>query len=360
MHAGQETPMSGRETTLTEVIMQEQRRFPEATGDFTALLNYVRLACKRISFIIGRGALGSPDADGAARQPVDAVAGDVFLRTNEYGGHLAALASEDMEEPYLVPERFQRGRYLLAFHPLDGAANVDVNVPAGSIFSVLRRPEGAEAPDARAFLQPGTQQVCAGYALYGPATLLVLTLGRGVHGFTLDRGFGEFLLTHADLAIPPEASELAVDTSNERFWEPPVERYVRECVAGRSGPRGTDFRLRWITSPVAEVHRVLLRGGLFMCPRAPADAAQPAGLRLVCAANPMAMLVEQAGGAASTGRGRVLDVQPAALHQRVPVILGSRTEVERIERYHREHDAGLDRPFESPLFRERSLFVQSS
>ncbi len=358
--------MEGRETTLTEFIMQEQRRFPEATGDFTALLNYVRLACKRISFIVGRGALGnalgsagSVNVQGETQMKLDLLANDVFLRTNEYGGHLAALASEEMDAPYLVPERYPRGRYLLAFDPLDGSSNVDVNVSVGSIFSVLRCPDEVDVPDERAFLQPGTRQLCAGYAIYGPSTMLVLTVGRGVHGFTLDRGFGEFILTHPDLAIPPETREFAVNTSNERFWEPPVQRYVAECVAGRSGPRGADFNMRWIASLVAEVHRVLIRGGLFMYPRDAKDPAKPGRLRLVYEANPMAMIVEQAGGAASTGRERLLEVQPESLHARVPVILGSRDEVERIERYHREHDAGLDRPFESPLFRERSLYVGS-
>jgi fructose-1,6-bisphosphatase len=357
--------MEGRETTLTEFIMQEQRRFPEASGDFTALLNYVRLACKRISFIVGRGALGgalgaagSVNVQGETQMNLDLAANDVFLRTNEYGGHLAAMASEEMDQPYLVPERYPRGRYLLAFDPLDGSSNIDVNVSVGSIFSVLRCPDGVEVPDERAFLQPGTRQLCAGYAIYGPSTMLVLTVGRGVHGFTLDRGFGEFVLTHPDLAIPAETREFAINTSNERFWEPPVRRYVSECVAGRTGPRGADFNMRWIASLVAEVHRVLIRGGLFMYPRDTKDPAKPGRLRLVYEANPMAMIVEQAGGAASTGRGRLLEVAPESLHQRVPVILGSRDEVERIERYHQEHDAGLDLPFESPLFRERSLFAQ--
>ena len=204
------------------------------------------------------------NVQGETQMKLDLLANDVFLRTNEYGGHLAALASEEMEAPYLVPERYPRGRYLLAFDPLDGSSNVDVNVSVGSIFSVLRCPDGVDVPDERAFLQPGTRQLCAGYAIYGPSTMLVLTVGRGVHGFTLDRGFGEFILTHPDLAIPPETREFAVNTSNERFWEPPVQRYVAECVAGRSGPRGADFNMRWIASLVAEVHRVLMRGGLCM------------------------------------------------------------------------------------------------
>jgi fructose-1,6-bisphosphatase I/sedoheptulose-1,7-bisphosphatase/fructose-1,6-bisphosphatase I len=358
--------MVAREKTLTEFIMEEQRRAPLATGDFTALLNHIRLACKRISFMVGRGALGGAlgDADatnvqGERQAKLDVGTNDVFLRTLEYGGHLAGMVSEEMDEPYQIPEAYPRGRYLLAFDPLDGSSNIDVNVSVGSIFSVLRAPEGVARPVMRDFLQLGTKQLCAGYAIYGPTTMLVLTLGRGVHGFTLDRGFGEFIHTHASLRIPEDTREFAINTSNERFWEPPVKRYVAECVAGRTGPRGADFNMRWIASLVAEVHRILVRGGLFMYPKDTKDPAKPGRLRLLYEANPMAMIVEQAGGAASTGRGRIMEVQPTELHQRVPVILGSKNEVERIERYHQEHEAGLDQPYTSPLFRERSLFVRT-
>jgi fructose-1,6-bisphosphatase len=207
------------------------------------------------------------------------------------------------------------------------------------------------------FLQPGSAQLCAGYAIYGPTTMLVLTLGRGVHAFTLDRGFGEFILTHSNLRIPEETSEFAINASNERFWEPPVRRYVAECLAGRGGPREKDFNMRWIASLVAEVHRILMRGGLFMYPRDSKDPAREGRLRLLYEGNPMAMIIEQAGGAASTGHQRILDLTPRELHQRVPVLLGAKAEVERVVRYHAEHAAGLDRPFTSPLFNERSLFT---
>lgn len=356
--------MADREQTLTEFIIQEQRRFPHATGEYTALLNYIRLACKRISFLIGRGALGgvlgstgAVNVQGETQARLDVIANDIFLRTSEYGGHLAAMVSEEMDGPYTIPPEYPRGKYLLAFDPLDGSSNVDVNVSVGSIFSVLRAPDHARDPAATDFLQPGTQQLCAGYAIYGPTTMMVLTLGRGVHGFTLDRGMGEFILTHSDLRIPEAASEFAINASNDRFWEPPVKRYVAECLAGRGGPREKDFNMRWIASLVAEVHRILVRGGLFMYPRDSKDPARAGRLRLLYEGNPMAMLVEQAGGAASTGTGRILEVVPADLHQRVPVILGSRDEVARIERYHAEHEQGLDRPFTSPLFNERSLFM---
>jgi fructose-1,6-bisphosphatase I / sedoheptulose-1,7-bisphosphatase len=316
--------------------------------------------------MVGRGALdgalgeaGATNVQGERQAKLDVGANEVFLRTLEYGGHLAGMVSEEMAEPYPIPDAFPRGRYLLAFDPLDGSSNIDVNVSVGSIFSVLRAPPGVDRPQARDFLQPGTQQVCAGYAIYGPTTMLVLTVGRGTHGFTLDRGFGEFILTHPGMRIPEDTREFAINTSNERFWEPPVRRYVAECVAGRSGPRNADFNMRWIASLVAEVHRILVRGGLFMYPKDTKDPAKPGRLRLLYEANPMAMIVEQAGGAASTGRGRLLEAQPAELHERVPVILGSKNEVERIERYHQEHAAGLDQPYTSPLFRERSLFVPS-
>ena len=353
------------ETTLTEFIIGEQRRVAHATGGFTALLNDICLGCKRIACLVSNGRLagvhgraGAQNVQGEQQVKLDVLSNDIFLRTNEWGGHLAGMASEELEHPYAIPTQYPRGRYLLLFDPLDGSSNVDVNVSVGSIFSVLRCPEGVTDPVERDFLQPGVAQVCAGYAIYGPTTMLVLTLGRGVHGFTLDREIGEFRLTHPDMSIPQDASEFAINTTNERFWEPPVKRYVAECLAGRSGSLGRDFNMRWIASLVAEVHRILVRGGLFMVPRDTRDPAMPGRLRLLYEANPMAMLCEQAGGAASTGRERILDVAPATLHQRVAVILGSRNEVARIEQYHHEHDQGLDQPYTSPLFGTRSLFSQ--
>ena len=347
-------------------MIEEQRRFPEAHGDFTALLNHVRLACKRISFIVGRGALAGAhgyanavNVQGETQMKLDVMSNDIFLRTSEYGGHLAGIVSEELEDPFQIPDEFPRGKYLLAFDPLDGSSNIDINAPVGSIFSVLKAPHGTDAPTKADFLQPGAQQLCAGYAIYGATTMLVFTVGRGVHGFTLDRGFGEFILTHPNMRIPDEASEFAINASNERFWEPPVKRYVVECLAGKGGLRAKDFNMRWIASLVAEVHRILIRGGLFMYPKDTKDPSKPGRLRLLYEANPMAMIVEQAGGAASTGRGRILDLQPTDIHERVPLILGCRAEVERLEHYHHEHEQGLDRIYSSPLFKERSLFIQN-
>jgi len=300
--------VNGRETTLTEFIIGEQRTFPHATGDFTALVNDIRLACKRIANIVGKGALagalgtaGTTNVQGEEQAKLDIAANEIFLRTNEWGGHLAGMVSEEMDEPYPIPAEFPRGRYLLSFDPLDGSSNIDVNVSVGSIFSVLLCPEDVGEPDARAFLQAGSRQVCAGYAIYGPTTMLVLTFGRGTHGFTLDREIGEFILTHPDLKVPEETSEFAINSSNSRFWEPAVERYVDECLAGRSGPRGKDFNMRWIASLVAEAHRILMRGGVFLYPRDDREHGREGKLRLLYEANPIAFVIEQAGGRARTG-----------------------------------------------------------
>jgi fructose-1,6-bisphosphatase len=357
---------SGR-TTFNRFIIEEQRRSPGATGEFSTLLNDVAGACKAIALAVSRGALvdapgvsGETNIQGEEQKPLDVLANRIMFDHCEWGGHLAGMVSEELADVYRIPARYPRGKYLLAFDPLDGSSNIDVNISVGTIFSVLRAPEEISEPSADHFLQPGTRQICAGYAIHGPVSMLVLTFGRGVHGFTLDRDIGEFVLTHPGLTIPEETREFAINASNERFWEPPVRRYVSECLAGRNGPRGSDFNMRWIASLVAEVHRILMRGGLFMYPRDTKDPAKPGRLRLLYEANPMAMIVEQAGGAAITGLERILDLAPTRLHQRVPVILGSRNEVERIAAYHVEHELGMDQPFSSPLFNTRSLFRRAA
>lgn len=357
--------MTGR-TTLAKFVLEEQRRARGATGEFSALLLDLATALKEISALLARGTLAgalgqaaSENGQGERQNKMDVLANHILLRACEWGGQLAALASEEMDAPYPVPGQYPSGKYLLVFDPLDGSSNLDVNIPVGTIFSILRRPDGAGEVSVEAFLQPGSRQVCAGYAVYGPSTLLVLTTGRGVHGFTLDDAIGEFVLTHSELRIPEETREFAINASNERFWEPPVRRYVDECLAGRAGPRGVDFNMRWVASMVADVHRILVRGGVFMYPRDTKDPSRPGRLRLLYEASPMAMVVEQAGGLASTGRGRILDIVPGALHERVPVILGSRREVERLVDYHADHDKGLDRPYTNPLFNVRSLLRES-
>jgi fructose-1,6-bisphosphatase I/sedoheptulose-1,7-bisphosphatase len=346
--------------TLTRFLIEEQRRFNNATGGFTGLVNDVRLACKRIARVIGKGALsdalgtaGTTNVQGEAQMKLDVLANDIFVRTNEWGGQLMGMLSEEMDDPYPIPAEYPRGKYLLLFDPLDGSSNIDVNVSVGSIFSVLRCPEGISEPTEKDFLQPGTQQVCAGYAIYGPSTMLVLTTGRGVNGFTLDREIGEFMLTHPDITIEADTSEFAINASNSRHWEPAIKRYVNECLAGQAGPRGRDFNMRWIASLVAETHRILMRGGVFMYPRDRKDLSKAGRLRLLYEANPIGMLIEQAGGRASTGHQPILEVQPQAAHERIGFVFGARNEVERIERYHRDHN---EFEYDAPLFGSRGLF----
>jgi fructose-1,6-bisphosphatase I / sedoheptulose-1,7-bisphosphatase len=348
-------------TTLSKFLIQQLTGIPGA-NDLGALLVDVAAAIKAISAMTAKGALGgylgeqgTRNVQGEAQQKLDVLAHEVMVRSCEWGGLLAGMVSEELEEPYHVPSEYVRGRYLLLFDPLDGSSNTDVNVSVGTIFSVLRHEHG-ERPAAADYLQAGQRQVASGYAIYGPATMMVITVGKGTHGFTLDREIGNFILTHPDLQIAADTAEFAINTSNARFWEPPVHRYVTECQAGKSGVRGRDFNMRWIASLVAEVHRILMRGGVFMYPKDTKDTSRPGRLRLLYEANPISLLVEQAGGRASTGSCRLLEVQPAGLHQRIPLILGSRNEVERIERYHVEFESGTDRPYTSPLFNERTLF----
>ncbi|MFD2110785.1 class 1 fructose-bisphosphatase [Thiorhodococcus fuscus] len=332
-------------TTITQFIIEEQRQIAGATGDFTSLLNDVVTACKVISDMVNHGALvgvlgsaGTENVQGETQKKLDILSNEVFIKSNEWAGHLAAMASEEMDEIYPIPIQYPRGKYLLTFDPLDGSSNIDVNVSVGTIFSILRCPGGNDEPTERDFLQAGTQQVAAGYALYGPSTMMVLTTGNGVNGFTLDQNIGEFILTHPKMQIPSDTREFAINVSNMRFWEPPVRRYVQECLDGKEGPRGEDFNMRWIASMVAEVHRILTRGGVFMYPMDSKIKSKGQGgkLRLLYEANPMSFVVEQAGGGSITGHERILEVQPESLHQRVPVILGSRNEVERILGYHKD------------------------
>jgi fructose-1,6-bisphosphatase I len=331
--------------TLARYLTEEQRNKGIITADLKFLIEIVSRACQAISVAIGKGSLGgvlgeagSDNIQGEAQKKLDVLSNDILLEANEWGGHLAAMASEEMDLPHLVPHRFPKGEYLLTFDPLDGSSNIDVNVSIGTIFSVLKCPEGADlsTPEAaeKAFLQPGTAQVAAGYAVYGPTTILVLTFGNGVAVFTLDREQGSFILTQENLQIPADTKEFAINMSNQRFWEAPVQRYVAEMQAGSTGPLGKDYNMRWVASMVADVHRIMTRGGIFMYPMDSKLTKQGGKLRLMYEANPMAMLIEQAGGAATTGRERILDIVPHKLHQRVPVILGSKNEVDRITAYH--------------------------
>lgn len=356
-------------TTLTQYLIEERRRFPDSKGDFNALILDVALACKAIARAVAMGELGGLYGDHAAeaggainvqgetQKKLDVLSNDLFIRMNEWGGHLAGMASEEMDHPYQIPKPHPRGKYLLVFDPLDGSSNIDVNVSVGSIFSVLRAPQDAidsgRDLTEQDFLQPGATQAAAGYALYGPTTMLVLTVGNGVSAFTLDPNLGEFMLTHPKLKVPEDTQEFAINASNSRFWEPPIKRYVDECLAGKSGPRGKDFNMRWIASMVAEAHRILMRGGVFMYPKDNKDPSKAGRLRLLYEANPIGMIMEQAGGRASTGREPMLSVTPSGLHQRIGLVFGSKNEVERIERYHREP---MEKENNTPLFAERTLF----
>src|SRR6266581_8128133 len=346
-------------TTLSKFLIQQLTGIPGA-NDLGALLVDVAAAIKAISAMTAKGALGGylgeqggKNAQGETQQKLDVLAHEVMIRSCEWGGLLAGMVSEELEDPCAVPEEYVRGRYLLLFDPLDGSSNIDVNVAVGSIFSILRAPNPNADAEASDFLQPGHTQVCAGYTIYGPSTMLVLTVGTGVHAFTLDPLLGEFILTHPNLKIPHLTSEFAINASTSRFWEPAVRHYVDECLAGKPGPRGKDFNMRWIASLVAETHRILMRGGVFMYPYDARNAAMAGRLRLLYEANPIAFIVEQADGRASTGRERVLEIAPADLHQRVAFIFGSRIEVERLEQHHRDHNL---REYDAPLFGVRGLF----
>lgn len=348
-------------TNVNKFLIGEQRNNPALAGDFSMLISDVVRSCKAVAQIVSRGALAVQSSEASAlpdgtAQSLDLLASQAFLQHCEWGGHLCAMSSRKMREIYPIPPENQRGNYLLVFDPLNGASNLDLNLTVGSIFSVLRCPEGCRGASVADFLQPGTAQIAAGYALYSASTMLVLTVGNGTHGFTLDREIGEFLLTHPNLQIPTETQSFSINASNERFWEPPIRRYVEECLAGQSGVREKDFTMRWAAATVANVHRLLMRGGIFMNPRDTRDLNKPDRLNLLHKANPMAMIVEQAGGLASTGYERIGDIVPKTLHQQVPVILGSREEVERINRYHIDFLNGDDKPFSSPLFSTRTLF----
>jgi fructose-1,6-bisphosphatase I len=332
--------MSSR-VSLTRYLVEKQRVEGHIPSQLRLLLEVVARACKSISQAVNKGALGgvlgsamSENVQGEVQKKLDIIANEVLIEANEWGGHLAAMASEEMEGIYVVPNRYPKGEYLLLFDPLDGSSNIDVNVSIGTIFSVLKMPEGDRGVEESDFLQAGSQQVAAGYCVYGPQTTLVLTVGDGVAMFTLDREQGSFVLTQEDIRIPADTKEFAINMSNMRHWDAPVQRYIEECLAGQTGPRGKDFNMRWIASMVADVHRILTRGGVFMYPWDKREPDKPGKLRLMYEANPMSWLVEQAGGAATNGKARILDIQPGKLHERVSVILGSKNEVERITAYH--------------------------
>ena len=327
--------------SLTRYLVEQQRAEGHIPSELRLLLEVVARACKSISQAVNKGALGdvlgtagSENVQGEVQKKLDIIANDVLIEANEWGGHLAAMASEEMDTIHLVPNRYPQGEYLLMFDPLDGSSNIDVNVSIGTIFSVLKKTDASKGVSEDDFLQPGTAQVAAGYCVYGPQTTLVLTVGDGVVMFTLDREQGSFVLTQEDVRIPDDTKEFAINMSNMRHWDEPVKRYIDECLQGEEGPRGKNFNMRWIASMVADVHRIMTRGGVFMYPWDKREPHKPGKLRLMYEANPMSWLIEQAGGAATNGRQRILEVQPTQLHERVSVVLGSKNEVNRITSYH--------------------------
>ena len=328
--------------SLSRYLVEQQRAKQHIPPELRLLLEVVARACKGISHAVNKGALGgvlgsahSENVQGEVQKKLGIIANEVLIEANEWGGHLAAMASEEMDSIYVVPNRYPQGEYLLLFDPLDGSSNIDVNVSIGTIFSVLKKPESAEKVSEADFLQPGHAQVAAGYCVYGPQTTLVLTVGDGVAMFTLDREQGSFVLTEENVRIPEDTREFAINMSNMRHWDKTVTEYIAECLAGKDGPRGKDFNMRWVASMVADVHRILTRGGVFMYPWDKREPQKPGKLRLMYEANPMSWLVEQAGGMATNGRERILDIQPTQLHERVSVFLGSKNEVERVTAMHK-------------------------
>ena len=322
--------------TVQQHILYEQQRFPGASGEFSWLLSGITMAAKLIQSKVRRGGLGdalgateSSNVHGEVQQRLDVYANEVLAHCLGLRESIGVLASEENELPMLVHHDSENARYAVVFDPLDGSSNIDVNVSVGTTFSILRRPAGADLNDPEAWvLQPGRQQIAAGYIVYGSSTILVYSVGNGVHGFTLDPGVGAFILSHPNIRMPDRGPYYSV---NEAYRDTFPKRYVAYLDRLRSGRLGHVYASRYIGSMVADVHRTLLRGGVFLYPP---TASNPEGkLRLLYEANPVAFLVEQAGGMALDGERRVLDVQPKSIHQRTPLVLGSRMELADFERF---------------------------
>jgi fructose-1,6-bisphosphatase I len=307
-------------------------------ADLQDLLIAVVNACSSLSHEVAQGALigllgsaGTDNVQGEVQQKLDIIANDLLIEGVQTCKSLAGLASEEMELPLSVQGT---GDYLLLFDPLDGSSNIDVNVSIGTIFSVLQKQDPRAPLQTSDFLLSGRHQVAAGYVVYGPQTTMALTLGDGVVMFTLNKVTGEFLLIKDAVIIAHSTKEFSINMSNMRHWADPVRRYVDECLAGTSGSRDKDFNMRWVASMVADVHRVLSRGGVFMYPWDQREPHKPGKLRLMYEANPMSFLVEQAGGASTNGTQLIMDLQPTELHERVSVMLGSKEEIDRLQHYH--------------------------
>ena len=333
-----------------------------ATPALAATIETLARSCARIaeSAALGElagtlGDIGQCNSQGEKQTRLDVYADECIAGALASCRHAAGWASEEHDEPSISERHAETGEYLVVFDPLDGSSNIDANISVGTIFSILPHPFRGTSPGAAGFLQPGRRQVAAGYVIYGPACVMVLSCGNGVAAFTLDRRDGRWRLTRDAIQVPVQTREFAINASNQRFWEKPVQRYVSECLAGESGPRSKDFNMRWVASLVAEVHRILSRGGVFLYPRDTKTPYRPGRLRLMYEAAPVAWLMEQAGAGAVTGTRPLLDVVPDTLHQRVPVIVGSREEVDLIVRYHEDPNENVS----WQLFGSRSLFVRA-
>ena len=318
--------------TIERYVIEQERLHPEATGELSGILVDLALAAKMIAMKVRMagvidilGAAGTDNVQGEHQQKLDVIANEIVVKAMDHGGRLCAMASEEEADLIPIPDGFKLGKYLLMFDPLDGSSNIDVNVPVGTIFSVVKKhSRNGPRGELKDFLQPGRKQVAAGYVIYGSSTMLVYTTGQGAHGFTLDPSIGEFLLSHPDIKIPSTGRYLSVNDSYEPLWEPGVRTLMRR-YRGIEGDR-KPLNVRYVGSLVADFHRNLLGGGVFAYP---ANTKSPKGkLRLLYEANPLAFIVEQAGGAATDGRTRILDVTPTELHQRTPLYIGSKDEVE--------------------------------
>ncbi|NOX36153.1 MAG: class 1 fructose-bisphosphatase [Calditrichaeota bacterium] len=327
--------------TLNRHIIEQERLYPHATGAFTALLTDIALAAKIISYHVNKAGLvdilgksGTTNVFGEEQEKLDVFAHEIMVRSLVHGGKLCALASEESDGLIPIPENIPKGKYVCLFDPLDGSSNIDVNVSIGTIFSIYRRVTSGDGPGTlEDLLQPGYKQVCAGYVIYGSSTMLVYTTGTGVHGFTLDPSYGEFVLSHPNIKIPTKGKIYSVNESYFDYWDEGVKNYVR--WAKRAVPSdGRPMNSRYIGSLVADFHRNLLKGGIFLYPGDNKSPDRKQGkLRLLYEANPMAFIVEQAGGKASDGFRRILDIQPTELNQRTPLIIGSKEDVEIAEEF---------------------------
>ena len=354
--------MNKHKTTLDNFLSESLEDIFDSAS-LSSLLLEIASICISIAEITTKGALAevmgkldSQNVQGETQLQLDVITNNLFIKGLKDCGLVAGLASEEEDQVQLISNS-KNAKFLVVFDPLDGSSNAPINVTVGSIFSVLNAPSEKKLTEVD-FLQAGNQQVAAGYVLYGPSTMLVLTVGKGTHGFTLDPETKLFILTHPSMKVADTTSEFAINISNKRFWEAPVIRYIEECKAGTTGKRERDFNMRWVASMVADVHRILLRGGIYLYPRENKKPVKAGRLRLMYEVNPMSMLVEQAGGKSSTGKERIMDVVPECIHQRIPVIIGTPHEVSLIERYTSDYDSGNLQFGVSPLFGKRSLFHQ--